>query len=105
VKSSDPGILQARRFIHQEKWVRDVIFDEVIGLNEDITSSHLLMQPQFRQGVFVGGAESLFDIRARGLSSVKTFLHSKQGDYVVERESRLTELKNRLMEEASNGEA
>lgn len=105
IKTSDPGILQVRRFYQEQTWMKDVIYHETLGLSEPevvLQSSRDLLTPLFRAGKYIGNTETIHAMRARGLAEMKLFDASTKGvSYAVSRDARLQTLKDFLMDEAS----
>ncbi|OGT42091.1 MAG: nicotinate phosphoribosyltransferase [Gammaproteobacteria bacterium RIFCSPHIGHO2_12_FULL_40_19] len=106
VKTSDPGILQVKRFYdekHEKKWLRDLIYHVDFGVSSTAINttekSHDLLLPVFRNGVLVNAQPTLREARTYCLEQVKQFNASKGEGYLVERESRLMALKQELMGE------
>ncbi|MCX7126106.1 MAG: nicotinate phosphoribosyltransferase [Gammaproteobacteria bacterium] len=97
IKTSDPGILQVRRFYEKDKWLRDIIYLEALGIDEVGDSADLLI-PIFRNGVLVQVTPTLAQSRDYCLNQVKQFNTSKGIAYSVEREKKLLALKSKLME-------
>ncbi len=123
VKITTPGLLQVRRFSHDEEFMADMIWDELLGpppaqptivdpkdmtRRREIpagTPSHELLVPVFRQGRRVYDPPQLQDVRARTLeqldrfhSGIKLFVNPHQ--YPVGLELGLFDLKTRLILEA-----
>lgn len=102
VKTSDPGILQVKRFYDEKKWLRDLIYHEDFGVSSVETNaaekSHDLLLPIFRNGVFVNAQSTLQEARNYCLEQVKQFNASKGAGYLVEKEPRLMALKQWVME-------
>jgi nicotinate phosphoribosyltransferase len=105
IKTSDPGILQVKRFYdvnNEKKWVRDLIYQEDVDIssakiNATETSRDLLL-PVFRNGVLVNAKPSLRETRNYCIEQVKQFNASKGEGYLVERDARLMALKQQLMD-------
>ena len=98
-KTSDPGILQVRRFYDDAgRWLRDVIYHESLGIPESGKSADLLI-PLFRKGELKYDLPTAHQVREYGLSQVKAYQFSvKQSEsYSVTREEKLLALKNKLM--------
>lgn len=105
IKTSDPGILQVKRFYdaHDEKkWLRDLIYQEDVGIDAkkmNATEISLdLLLPVFRKGALVNAQPSLREIRNYCIEQVKQFNASKGEGYLVERDARLMTLKQQLMD-------
>ena len=102
VKTSDPGVLQVKRFYQEKKWLRDLIYHVDFGIDVEMNpaeQSHDLLLPVFRNGVLVNAQPTLREARNYCLEQVKQFNASKGAGYSVERESRLMALKQELMGE------
>ena len=100
IKTSDPGILQVKRFYQEKKWLRDLIYLVDFGVDAEVNSAEQstdLLLPVFRKGVLVNAQPTLVEARDYCLEQVKQFNHSKNDGYLVERESRLMALKQQLM--------
>ena len=97
LKTSDPGILQVRRFLDEkDKWLQDVIYHTEINALED--GRHMdLLQPTFRDGVLVHNQPTLTQTRAYCLSQVKQFNQSKGVGYAVKRDEQLMKMKRALI--------
>lgn len=96
VKTSDPGILAVRRFYEKDKWLRDIIYLEDLGIDEPGDSTDLLI-PIFRNGECVSAIPTLLESREYCLNQVKQFNASKGDSYSVQREKKLLALKTKLM--------
>lgn len=104
-KISNPGIYQVRRYTKHGNLVKDVMYDVELGLSGDLTDSHDVLVPVFRQGKFVQQEESIHVLRERAIQQVMNFVkqHPKQS-YPVELEQRLHDLKQRLILQARDNE-
>jgi nicotinate phosphoribosyltransferase len=101
-KSSDPGILQVRRYADENnKWLRDVIYHEEIGVLEAGLCQDLLI-PIFREGKYVYQMPSLHESRLFCLQEVAQFHRSREMKYTVEREPRLAQLKQTLLKSVTS---
>lgn len=98
VKTSDPGILQVRRFYAEKKWLRDVIYLEEDKMHCSDEQSHDLLQPIFRNGQCVYAEPSLDTIRQFCLSEVQAFMQADPEHYSVTRDAHLMALKKQLMD-------
>ena len=100
LKTSDPGILQVRRYYEGKRWLRDVIYH--LHLNSlPITpeeNTQDLLQPIFKSGTLVYQQPSLLESREFCMNEVAQFQLSKSIQYVVERDLALRSLKKNLME-------
>ncbi len=121
VKTSTPGVLQVRRFTHDDRFIADMIYDEPTGYDEPAaivdptdptrrkvidagTPSHDVLVPITRQGRIVYDVPSLDDVRdhaQRQLDSlhpgVKRLLNPHE--YPAGLERGLHDLKTKLMTE------
>lgn len=107
-KTSDPGILQVKRYYDDKKWVRDVIYHEVFGVTkihdcEKLAARDLLI-PIFRAGKCVYSIPRLKYARQFCMQKVSEFHASKGVSYSVARDSALLQLKQKLMERAMHCE-
>jgi len=104
IKTSDPGILQVKRFCCDKKWLRDVIYHEDFGVTQSelnsAEKSHDLLVPIFKEGKLVYSQPTLSDRRNYCLEQVKQFHASKSMNYSVKRDPQLMALKQKLMEES-----
>ncbi len=101
-KSSDPGILQVRRYFDDNnKWLRDVIYHEDLGVAATGLFQDLLL-PIFRAGKCVYQAPALRESRLFCLKQVAQFHVSRGMKYTVERESRLALLKQTLLKSVAS---
>lgn len=103
MKTSDPGVLQVRRYSQNDRWLRDVIYHRDCGIlsgekNTSITEEELLI-PIFQDGKLVYIAPPIIEIRNHSIAQVKQFHASKGVGYSVQRDSQLLRLKEKLMEE------
>lgn len=101
-KSSDPGILQVRRYVDDSnKWLRDVIYHGDLGAPASGLFQDLLV-PIFRAGKCVYQTPTLGESRLFCLQQVAQFhlLHGMK--YTVERESRLANLKQTLLKSVTS---
>lgn len=98
VKTSDPGILQVKRFYSGNTWLRDVIYLEEDKIETAHEQSRDLLQPIFRKGECIYKEPLLDDIRHYCLSETNAFLESCPKQYAVTRDARLMTLKKQLME-------
>ncbi|OGT51133.1 MAG: nicotinate phosphoribosyltransferase [Gammaproteobacteria bacterium RIFCSPHIGHO2_12_FULL_42_13] len=104
IKTSDPGILQIKRYYQQGHWLRDVIYHEKMGVtdtvNDNATSKDLLI-PIFRNGKCIAQDKTLDEIRAYSLEQVAAFHHSCAQDqtYFVSYDPQLLALKSQLLSE------
>ena len=116
VKISNPGRHQVRRFLYNEQYLIDVIYDLDLGINDlphavlldDTTSpvKHLddydayadLLQPIMRKGHLVKEMESIHAIRDRAMAEMGHFFRT-QGDknYAVALEKNLFDLKQKMI--------
>ncbi len=98
-KTTNPGILQVRRFFKQENWLADVIYDAELGLKKEwpeADHSQDLLTPIFVQGVQVYQQPSLAEIRAFVLQQCKN-MDLRQGDYPVELDPQVQAVKEQLL--------
>ncbi len=116
IKVSNPGVLQVRRFIQDNRQVMDIIYDEELGIPSkqpclvSLKGPHFsqqlehfdahvdLLQPVFRQGKLVNPMPSISTLRERTIQQVTQFLradHTKP--YPVGLESDLHHLKQQLI--------
>jgi nicotinate phosphoribosyltransferase len=101
-KSSDPGVLQVRRYRDENnKWLADVIYHEAIGVLEAGLYQDLLV-PIFRAGKCVYHVPSLRESRSFCLQQVAQFHLSRGMKYTVEREPRLALLKQTLLKSVAS---
>ncbi|MBN2369448.1 MAG: nicotinate phosphoribosyltransferase [Vicinamibacteria bacterium] len=122
VKTSNPGVLQVRRYVGSEGFVADVIYDETLGIEHGRTMIDPLdstrrkklppapgyadlLVPIFRSGRVVYQSPEIHAIRERARSQmsllhsgVKRFVNPHR--YPVGLEERLHEMKTRLILEA-----
>jgi len=102
IKSSDPGILQVKRFFSGAKWMRDIIYDTGLGISaSDIHSaekSQDLLLPIFKNGETVYLQPTLSESREYCLDQVKQFHASKGINYSVQRDQQLMALKQKLLD-------
>ncbi|MDP1574081.1 MAG: nicotinate phosphoribosyltransferase [Coxiellaceae bacterium] len=105
IKTSDPGILQTKRFYQDKKWMRDVIYHEAFGVTENYSAeAEDLLKPIFRQGKYVAQQVSIRDSQAHGLRQVAQFHFSKGlAAYRVARDKRLETLKEQLVKKMRYG--
>lgn len=101
-KTSDPGMLQVKRFYQNKKWLRDVIYDVDAGMTEtavgDAQSCDLLL-PVFRKGKLVVMQASLQETQSYCREQVKQFHASKGLHYTVQKDNYLIGLKKHILEE------
>ncbi|MCX7121264.1 MAG: nicotinate phosphoribosyltransferase [Gammaproteobacteria bacterium] len=95
VKTSDPGILQVKRIVENNKWLRDIIYHETLGTANYADSKDLLI-PVFRKGGCVAEKISLVQARQYCLEQVNQFNASKGDGYCVDRDAQLLALKAQL---------
>ncbi|MEM7474256.1 MAG: nicotinate phosphoribosyltransferase [Planctomycetota bacterium] len=122
IKTSNPGILQVRRFENDSEFTADLIFDENLGVGEStcivdprdptlkrslpvLGKATDLLVPVFRSGQLVAEIPTIHEARGRANSQlnmlpqgVRRFMNPHQ--YPVGLESELHELKSRLIREA-----
>jgi nicotinate phosphoribosyltransferase len=97
IKTSDPGVLQVRRFYENNKWIRDVIYHEHLGVDSSGNFKDLL-RPVFKDGKLVGNQPDISTVRSYCMGQVKEFNASKGASYIVQRDPKLLALKNELMQ-------
>jgi nicotinate phosphoribosyltransferase len=126
-KGSNPGVQQVRRYRDPKTGLfrRDLIWDEVIGLGDAVTSVDLkdptdacqvdpalawedLLVPQFRAGAFVGELSTIHQSRGRAQEQLAALDQSitrrlDPGRYPVGLERRLYETKRDLARELRRG--
>lgn len=102
-KTTDPGILQVRRFFEHEKWLKDVIYHTKLGI-ESHDQFHDLLIPIFRDGKCVYAHPGLEKSRAWCLQQMQEFTASAKMPYCVEREPKLLQLKEALLLQAEKDE-
>ncbi len=101
-KSSDPGILQIRRYVDDNhQWLRDVIYHEDLGVSAEGLCQDLLL-PIFRAGQCVYRMPTLRESRLFCLQQVAQFHLLRGMKYTVERESRLALLKQTLLKSVTS---
>jgi len=118
-KISTPGIYQVRRFFQDEQQVMDILYDIELGIPETPTAqsfeeSHVdmkvmdfdacvdLLVPVFEKGKLVYLDESIHKIRERAIAQATQFLKSYPKEaYMVGLETRLSDLKQKLIKELS----
>lgn len=102
-KTSDPGILQVKRFYIEKKWMRDIIYQCDYGISSsEINSaekSQDLLIPIFKNGKLIYALPSLIEMRNYCLEHVKQFNASKGDCYSVLRDQHLLKLKEKLLDE------
>ncbi|EKD77612.1 MAG: hypothetical protein ACD_42C00270G0003 [uncultured bacterium] len=102
IKTSDPGMLQVKRYFQDKKWLRDIIYHEGFGITEKINSlkerSCDLLLPIFRDGNCVYSIPTLASSRTYCMEQVKQFNASKNTGYSVQRDSQLAAMKQQLMD-------
>lgn len=102
LKTSDPGILQVRRYTQISAWLGDVIYHVDFGIktipNETVADGHDLLAPIFRQGKLVYQQPKISDIRDYCMGQVKQFQSLPDTDYSVQRDKQLLALKEQIME-------
>jgi nicotinate phosphoribosyltransferase len=115
IKISNPGRHQVRRFYHPHH-VKDIIYDLALGITDPpesvpIGTPHCpvldpdgkavdLLQPIFKQGVYVQQTESIHTIRQRATIATETFYRSlPHTTYAVHLEKKLYELKQNLVQQ------
>jgi len=102
IKTSDPGILQVRRFFQESKWLRDIIYHVDFGVDESHFSpnekSADLLIPIFKDGKTVSQQPILSESRKYALEQLAQFHASKGGCYSVITDLKLTRLKQCIME-------
>src|SRR3990167_2050728 len=99
-KTSDPGILQVRRYFQEKKWLRDLIYYVDLGIlqtekNSTEQSQDLLM-PLFINGKLLNKQPTLSQKRNYCREQIKEFNASKGTGYSVQRDSHLLALKETL---------
>lgn len=98
LKTSDPGILNVARFVHNENsWLRDIIYHEDFGIT-DKTHAENLLKPIFRNGELIYVIPPISQTREYCLSQVKQFHAAKGAGYSVQRDEKLLALKKKLTE-------
>jgi nicotinate phosphoribosyltransferase len=101
-KSTTPGIQQIRRFFKNKKWLGDLIYDDLLGIDRkyfaEANREEDLLLPIFSRGKLIYQSPSLNDIRSFCRNQQLEFHHSAQVDYPVQLECRLEEIKNKLLE-------
>lgn len=98
IKTSDPGILQVKRFVSDKKWVKDIIYNEVDGLSSDHNEQgYDLLQPIFQRGKLVSTLPSIAESRRYCMEQVNLFHASKKINYSVTKDPKLMALREKLM--------
>jgi len=100
-KSSDPGILQTRRFYHDERWLEDMIYHVDFGFTHHLLTANReqdLLLPIFRSGNLVYASPNLSSTRNYVASQVKQFHLSEHAVYPVKKDEKLLALKKELLE-------
>ncbi len=105
IKTSDPGILQVKRYYDANKWLCDFIYCVDLGMTvsekNNVERSQDLLLPVFRQGKLINKQPTLTDSRQYCIEQVKQFHASKGVHYSVQRDPQLIALKKKLMDESS----
>ncbi|EKD76856.1 MAG: Nicotinate phosphoribosyltransferase [uncultured bacterium] len=104
IKTSDPGILQVKRFYDGKKWLRDLIYHVDLGIAQSelnlAEKSQDLLIPIFKNGTLIYSRPSLSDSRNFCREQVKAFNASKAVSYSVQRDQQLIILKKQCMDSA-----
>ncbi len=106
-KTTNPGIQQVRRYFNNQHFVKDIIYDETIGITADINqpTTHYqdLLTPIFRDGQCVYQSPTVLEQRKFCKAQVAQFINSNQATYEASLEEHLQAIKNKLIKE--NGSA
>lgn len=104
-KTTNPGIQQVRRYMHQQRFIKDVIYDVHLGhektLPENADHSYDLCVPIFKKGKLVYEQPSLISIRDYCISEIIKFKKSDVKDYPVLLDKKLEQEKKKLISKLS----
>lgn len=99
-KMTFPGILQVRRYYQDNKFIKDILFDEESGIKDkkpdNANLSENLLIPVFRQGKLVYEQPNIEQSRQYCMNQVNYFLASKKKKYDVQIEAQLKNIRDKL---------
>lgn len=99
-KTTLPGIQQVRRYYHQQNFIKDVIYDEELGISDALPAPadqcEDLAVPIFRAGKLIYQSPALVDMQNYCRHQVRAFNQSKITHYKVELEPQLQRVIDQL---------
>lgn len=100
-KTTNPGILQVRRFSRAKRWIADIIYDVETGVANNLLSDgdhqEDLLVPIFRQGQCMYHSPEIHDIQSFCQKQLSAFIESGVTEYPVQLEARLQAMKDNLL--------
>ncbi len=104
IKTTTPGIMQVRRYSHQQNLLFDVIYHTEFGIDENLPSDadqcEDLLVAIFREGELVYSIPDIADTRRECIKQTQKFMHNGRSGYQATLEPKLSELKLSLAKAA-----
>lgn len=101
-KTTNPGILQVRRFYQNNDFVQDILFDELLGCEkseaEQSTKFRDLLVPIFKNGHCVYDIPPITESRKISIENVSNFKNSGKTGFALELDKKLAKVKKDLLE-------
>lgn len=101
-KTTNPGILQVRRFYQNNDFVQDILFDELLGCEkseaEQSTKFRDLLVPIFKKGRCVYDIPTITESRKISIENVSNFKNSGKTGFALELDKKLAKVKKDLLE-------
>ena len=100
-KSTNPGILQVKRYYAESRWLKDVIYDVKLGIPTELAAGSNrqedLLLSIFKQGQLIYQQPNIHEIQHFCRHQRQSFADSETDDYSAQMESRLQSLKIQLL--------